>query len=113
MDNIIRCNDCEHYIKDYKDYYGNEFGRCNHPKMEFDVECYDMWLEMEPDDYCSYGVCINKSNIPNNKQDNVNNIETASKFLAMIFGILEDKRKELTEKAKQDFKNGTSEVDDG
>ena len=42
--------------------------------------------------------------------DNINknedNIETASKFLAMIFGISEDKRKELTEQVKQDLKKG-------
>lgn len=39
----------------------------------------------------------------NNKTNNEDNWETASKFLGMIFGISEEKRKEWTEKAKNDY----------
>lgn len=37
------------------------------------------------------------------------NWETASKFLGMIFGISEEKRKEWTEKAKNDYYANKSE----
>jgi len=40
--------------KDCK-YYNEQKHRCDHPCQDWDVECYDQWLEMEPDDFCSYG----------------------------------------------------------
>lgn len=44
---VIHCKDCKHY--------NCETRRCKHPNLDFDVECYDHWLEMEPSDTCSYG----------------------------------------------------------
>ena len=52
---IIKCKDCEYFV-DYegynKDYAGTK--RCNHPKLNFDIECYDHWLDVNEDDFCSY-----------------------------------------------------------
>lgn len=42
-----RCKDCEFYNENDK--------RCDHPCLEWEVECYDLWLGVEPDDFCSYG----------------------------------------------------------
>lgn len=44
---LVRCKQCRYYKEIEK--------RCDHPCLDFDVECYDHWLEMEPDDFCSYG----------------------------------------------------------
>lgn len=44
---IVRCKDCRYYMA--------EGLRCDHPNLEFDVECYDQWLVMDKDDFCSYG----------------------------------------------------------
>lgn len=44
---VVRCKDCKHYTEQKK--------RCDHPCQDWDVECYDQWLEMEPSDFCSYG----------------------------------------------------------
>ena len=43
----VRCKDCENYdpLKE----------RCDHPNLEFEVECYDHWVSVKPDDFCSAG----------------------------------------------------------
>ena len=40
---------------------------------------------------------------PYRTTDKIDNWETASKFLSMIFGISEEKRKEYLEKAKREY----------
>ena len=40
------CLICKNYEADKK--------RCNHPKINWDVECYDCWIETSPCDFCSY-----------------------------------------------------------
>ena len=44
---VVRCKDCKHYKERKK--------RCDHPCLDWELECYDLWLSVEPDDYCSYG----------------------------------------------------------
>ena len=46
---------------------------------------------------------------PHKTAEKEENWETASKFLGMIFGISEEKRKEWTEKAKNDYYENKSE----
>lgn len=52
---VVRCKDCKYYVP-HTDYTGcvNTM-RCDHPEFAFDVECYDAWLEVGPDDFCSRG----------------------------------------------------------
>ena len=52
---ITRCKDCKYYHPNYKQFESDKpYNRCEHPAQQFDVECYDMWLETNPDDFCSY-----------------------------------------------------------
>lgn len=51
---VVRCKDCKYYTAHYHGSYG-DYGRCDHPQQEYDIECFDMWVETTPDDYCSYG----------------------------------------------------------
>lgn len=51
---VVRCKDCKYYTEHYEGTYG-EYGRCDHPQQEYEVECYDMWVATDPDDFCSYG----------------------------------------------------------
>ena len=51
---VVRCKDCKYYTEHYQDTYG-EYGRCDHPQQNYEIECFDMWVETDPDDYCSYG----------------------------------------------------------
>ena len=44
---VCRCKDCKHYKARYE--------RCDHPKQEWIYCVADLWLEMKPDDFCSYG----------------------------------------------------------
>ena len=44
---VVRCKDCM--------YYDAKRHRCDHPNLNYDVECYDQWIDTEPDDFCSYG----------------------------------------------------------
>ena len=44
---VVRCKDCT--------YYDAKRHRCDHPNLNYDVECYDQWIDTEPDDFCSYG----------------------------------------------------------
>ena len=52
--NVVHCRDCE--------YYTSSARRCDHPQLDYDIECYDHWLETEPDDFCSYGLIRKKKN---------------------------------------------------
>ena len=47
---IVHCKNCKHYC--HKVDHGMV---CRHPKMDYDVECCDQWVEVSPDDFCSYG----------------------------------------------------------
>ena len=51
----VKCEECAYYKRGCVDSRGKTYNRCEHPALSYDVECYDMWLETEPDDYCSYG----------------------------------------------------------
>ena len=42
---IGRCDECKHYSENKK--------RCDHPKIDWDIECYDCWIEKEPDGFCN------------------------------------------------------------
>lgn len=44
---VVYCKDCKHYNKDNK--------WCDHPQMDYYEECDGQWLEVKPNDYCSYG----------------------------------------------------------
>lgn len=48
---VVRCKDCKYYTKHRR----LEGMRCNHPALDYDVECYDQWVNVDPDDFCSYG----------------------------------------------------------
>lgn len=50
MAEMVRCMDCVHY--EHHKRYGTI---CRHPEMDFDIECYDQWINTKPDDFCSYG----------------------------------------------------------
>ena len=43
----VSCKDCKYYKE-------NEL-RCDHPELNYDVECYDHWIDCDPDDFCSCG----------------------------------------------------------
>lgn len=52
---VTRCKDCRYYNPNYSRFESDKpYNRCEHPAQQFDVECYDMWLETNPDDFCSY-----------------------------------------------------------
>ena len=50
MAEVVRCKDCKNYCHDKR--YGTI---CNHPALDYDVECYAHWVATKPDDFCSYG----------------------------------------------------------
>lgn len=52
---VVRCKYCEYYNENEFTYSDDGYGRCNHPQQAYDCECFDMWVETTPDDYCSYG----------------------------------------------------------
>lgn len=48
---VVHCSECKHYKK-----HSHSAGmRCDHPNLNYDIECFDQWLDVEPDDFCSYG----------------------------------------------------------
>lgn len=47
---VTRCRDCKYYCQDK---INGEI--CRHPELDFDIECYDHWINTKPDDFCSYG----------------------------------------------------------
>ena len=51
---VVRCGECVYRTCDGNKYDAKGF-RCDHPQMNYSIECYDMWLETESDDFCSYG----------------------------------------------------------
>ena len=53
---VVRCKDCKYYNPNYSKFDSDiPYNRCEHPAQQFDIECYDMWLETNLDDFCSYG----------------------------------------------------------
>ena len=47
---VVRCKDCKYYYKDkIKGFI------CRHPELDYDIECYDHWINANPDDFCSCG----------------------------------------------------------
>lgn len=52
---VVRCKDCKYYDTDGGWVMREGCKRCYHPQQEWDVECYDQWVETRPDDFCSYG----------------------------------------------------------
>lgn len=51
---VVRCKDCKHYEANGF-VYEEGCGRCDHPRQQWEVECYDQWVETRPNDFCSYG----------------------------------------------------------
>ena len=47
---VVRCKDCKYYCQDKINGV-----ICRHPELDFDTECYDHWINTNPDDFCSYG----------------------------------------------------------
>lgn len=47
---VVRCKDCKYYCQDKINGV-----ICRHPELDFDIECYDHWINTNPDDFCSYG----------------------------------------------------------
>ena len=47
---VVRCKDCKYYCQDKINGV-----ICRHPELDFDIECYDHWINTKPDDFCSYG----------------------------------------------------------
>lgn len=47
---VVRCRECKYYCQD--EIYGE---MCRHPELDFEIECYDHWINTKPDDFCSYG----------------------------------------------------------
>ena len=47
---VVRCKDCKHYCQDKINGV-----ICRHPELDYDIECYDHWINTNPDDFCSYG----------------------------------------------------------
>ena len=46
----VRCKDCKYYCQDKINGV-----ICRHPALDFDTECFDHWINTNPDDFCSYG----------------------------------------------------------
>ena len=47
---VVRCKECKYYCQDKINGV-----ICRHPELDFDIECYDHWINTNPDDFCSYG----------------------------------------------------------
>ena len=47
---VVRCKDCKYYCKEKINGV-----ICRHPALDFDTECFDHWINTNPDDFCSYG----------------------------------------------------------
>ena len=45
---VIRCKNCK-----YSREIGEDYLRCDHPDLDYDVECWDHWLNVWPHDFCS------------------------------------------------------------
>ena len=47
---VVRCKDCKYYCQDKINGV-----ICRHPALDFDTECFDHWINTNPNDFCSYG----------------------------------------------------------
>ena len=47
---LVRCKDCKYYCQEKINGV-----ICRHPALDFDTECFDHWINTNPDDFCSYG----------------------------------------------------------
>lgn len=47
---VVRCKDCKYYCQEKINGV-----ICRHPALDFDTECFDHWINTNPDDFCSYG----------------------------------------------------------
>ena len=47
---VVRCKDCKYYCQDKIN-----GAICRHPELDYEIECYDHWINTNPDDFCSYG----------------------------------------------------------
>ena len=47
---VVMCKDCKYYCQDKINGV-----ICRHPALDFDTECFDHWINTNPDDFCSYG----------------------------------------------------------
>lgn len=52
---VVRCKDCKYYRQQRPDAWSDNPMRCDHPELTYDVECYDLWLDVGPEDFCSRG----------------------------------------------------------
>ena len=53
---VVRCRECEYYVKKAESQWWNDNTmRCDHPDLEYDIECYDHWLDTPPDGFCYKG----------------------------------------------------------
>lgn len=53
---VVRCRECKYYVKKTEpQWWSDNTMRCNHPDLEFEVECYDHWLDAPPDGFCYKG----------------------------------------------------------
>ena len=52
---VVRCKDCEHSRLNILPGYEGQL-RCDHPNLDFDIECADEWINVNPSDYCSKGI---------------------------------------------------------
>lgn len=59
MSEIVRCKDCKYYVAapsyalDCDDPKDTKI--CRSPRLDYDTECGDQWMWMDPDDFCSRG----------------------------------------------------------
>lgn len=47
---VVRCKDCKYYCQEKINGV-----ICRHPALDFDTECFDHWINTNPDDFCSQG----------------------------------------------------------
>lgn len=52
---VVRCKDCMHYICKDALTPGTNRMRCNHPDIDWDIECYDCWIDTPQDGFCYKG----------------------------------------------------------
>lgn len=52
---LVRCKDCEYSKPNDVGGYEGQL-RCDHPEMDWDLECFDLWINVTPDGFCSWGV---------------------------------------------------------
>lgn len=52
---VVRCKDCKYYRQQRPDAWSDNPMRCDHPELTYDVECFDHWLDVGPEDFCSRG----------------------------------------------------------